>query len=248
MQKILSLLALGLIVLSLAGCALLRNITHPFSLPESSSIAASLPPYSGPRTRLAVGDFEIATPGANSDIGAGLRQMLISALAQSKQFVVVDRKSLVEKPVEQISPSNVKPPAADSTPKAENKVTGLIVTSTLTEFEPLSSGGRIGIGGGGGAGSGMFGGLLGETLNKAHIAIDIRITDPLTSQVISARNIQAQASDISGSLMTGFSGSWGLDQNLSAYDNTPMEKALRICLIEAVRYISGVIPERYYKY
>jgi len=240
-------MVLGLIVLSLAGCAVLRNIAHPFPQPESASVAASLPPYSGLRTRLAVVDFELRTTDTNSDIAVGLREMLISALTQSKRFIIVDRKLIVEKPTEQIPVSNIKP-SAELSSKTESKAVGLIVTSVLTEFEPLSSGGRIGVGGGGGAGSGMFGGLLGGTLNKAHIAIDIRVTNPLTSQVISARNIQAQASDISGSLMTGFSGSWNLDVHLSEYANTPMEKALRICIIEAVRYISGAIPERYYKY
>jgi curli biogenesis system outer membrane secretion channel CsgG len=247
MQKILILMVLGLIVLNLAGCAVLRNIAHPFSQPESASIVASLPAYSGLRTRLAVVDFELRTPDANSDIAAGLREMLTSALTQSKRFIIVDRKLLVEKPTEQIPSSNIKP-STELPSKTESKTIGLIVTPSLTEFEPLSSGGRIGVGGGGGAGSGMFGGLLGGRLNKAHIAIDIRVTDPLTSQVISARNIQAQASDISGSLMTGFSGTWNLDANLASYANTPMEKALRICIIEAVRYISEAIPGRYYKY
>jgi len=35
---------------------------------------------------------------------------------------------------------------------------------------------------------------------------------------------------------------------LGAYANTPMEKAIRICIIEAVRYIAQVIPANYYKY
>ena len=55
-------------------------------------------------------------------------------------------------------------------------------------------------------------------------------------------------SDISGAIMTGFLGSWGLGGGLSMYKNTPMEKAIRICIIEAVKYIAQTIPPSYYKY
>jgi curli biogenesis system outer membrane secretion channel CsgG len=60
--------------------------------------------------------------------------------------------------------------------------------------------------------------------------------------------VQGQASDISGGIMAGFLGSWGMGAGLSAYANTPMEKAIRICIIEAVRYISQTIPANFYKY
>ena len=43
-------------------------------------------------------------------------------------------------------------------------------------------------------------------------------------------------------------GGWALGAGLGAYANTPMEKAIRICIIEAVRYISQTIPASYYKY
>jgi curli biogenesis system outer membrane secretion channel CsgG len=85
-------------------------------------------------------------------------------------------------------------------------------------------------------------------MNKAHMALDIRIVDTSTSEVLAATRVQGQASDVAGGFMAGFLGSWGLGGGLSAYANTPMEKAIRICIIEAVRYISQVIPPPYYKY
>jgi len=93
-----------------------------------------------------------------------------------------------------------------------------------------------------------LGGLLGAALNKAHMALDIRIVDTSTSEVLAATRVQGQASDIAGGIMAGFFGSWGLGVGLSAYANTPMEKAIRVCIIEAVRYISQTIPVNYYKY
>ena len=80
------------------------------------------------------------------------------------------------------------------------------------------------------------------------MALDIRIVDTSTSEVLAATRVQGQASDISGGIMAGFFGSWGLGVGLSAYANTPMEKAIRVCIIEAIRYISQTIPANYYKY
>jgi len=97
-------------------------------------------------------------------------------------------------------------------------------------------------------GSGVLGGLLGGALNKAHMALDIRIIDASSSEVLAATRVQGQASDIAGGIGLGFLGNWGLGAGLSGYANTPMEKAIRVCIIEAVRYISQTISADYYKY
>ncbi len=97
-------------------------------------------------------------------------------------------------------------------------------------------------------GSGFMGALLGGSPNKAHVALDVRVVNPVTSNVLFSTRVQGQASDVSGAIMGGFLGSWALSQHLSGYANTPMEKAIRICIIEAVRYVSGIVPPEYYKY
>jgi curli biogenesis system outer membrane secretion channel CsgG len=93
-----------------------------------------------------------------------------------------------------------------------------------------------------------LGGLLGAALNKAHMALDLRIIDASTSEVLASTRVQGQASDVAGGLMMGFMGGWALGGGLGAYANTPMEKAIRVCIIEAVRYISQIIPVNYYRY
>lgn len=85
-------------------------------------------------------------------------------------------------------------------------------------------------------------------MNKAHMALDLRVIDTSTSEVLAATRVQGQASDVSGGLMAGFFGGWALGGGLTMYANTPMEKAIRICIIEAVRYVSQTIPADYYKY
>lgn len=216
-KKGLVLLFVFLLILGSQGCA---SFWHFASRPGRGAGAAPLPPYSGPKAHVAVTDFEVRATKATSEAGLGLRDMLVFALTGSRRFNVVERQALN---------------------------TGLVITVAVTEFEPQASGGRAGLGGGGGSGSNMFGGLLGGAVNKAHVALDIRITDASTSAVLGAKTVQGQASDASIGLMERFFGGWALAQGLSAYANTPMDKAIRICIVEAVRYVSEAVPENYYK-
>lgn len=123
----------------------------------------------------------------------------------------------------------------------------LIITIAVKEFAPQVSGGRSGIGGGGSANS-RLGGLLGNTLNKAYMAWDVRIADILTSKVLATKTVTGQATDTKGAIMGCSFKGWDLGIGLSSYRDTPMEKAIRTCLIEAARYISQSIPQEYYKY
>lgn len=224
-RKIIFIIGYGFVIISLAGCSLIHHRTSV----DITAGAASLPAYSGPKARISVADFDVKTTKATGEIGSGLREMLVTALINSNRFSVVERK------------------AQATVMQDEELSADLIITATISEFEPQASGGRAGVGGGGGAGSGVLGGLLGASLNKAHMVLDIRIGDASTSEVLAARPVQGQASDVSGVIKGGFFGSLGLAAGLSAYANTPMEKAIRICIIEAVRYISQAIPANYYK-
>jgi len=248
MRKLYGIIGYGLLVISLAGCASLQQLTQPTAQVDNTAGAAPLPPYSGPKARIAVADFDVKAAKATFEIGSGLREMLVTALINSNRFSVVERQALSAVMQEQeLSASGAAQPGSGPQ-RGKIKAADLVVTAAVTEFEPQASGGRAGIGGGGGVGSGILGGLLGAALNKAHMALDIRIVDTSTSEVLAATRVQGQASDIAGGVMAGFLGGWGLGGGLSAYSNTPMEKAIRICIIEAVRYISQTIPANYYKY
>lgn len=238
-----------LLVLGIAGCASMNNIMQPTAQVDNTAGAQALPPYSGPKARIAIADFDVKAAKAGGEIGSGLREMLVTALINSSRFSVLERQALAAVMQEQeLSASGVSQAGSGGPQRGKIKTADLIITAAVTEFEPQASGGKAGIGGGGGVGSGILGGLLGAALNKAHMALDIRIVDTSTSEVLAATRVQGQASDISGSIMAGFFGGWALGGGLSAYSNTPMEKAIRICIIEAVRYISQVIPANYYKY
>lgn len=248
-KKYFSFIFLGVLsFLLISGCATLEGLGEPTAKVDNTVGASPLPPYSGPKARVAVADFEVKAAKATWEIGSGLREMLITALVNSGRFRVVERQALSAVMQEQeLKVSGAASP--DSQVKTGAiKTADLIISAAVTEFEPQTSGGGAGLGGGGSIGKGILGGLLSGALNKAHMALDIRIIDSSTSEIIAATRVQGEASDISGAIMAGFLGSWGLGTGLSMYKNTPMEKAIRICIIEAVKYISQVIPPTYYKY
>ena len=243
-RKIIFIIGYGFVIIGLAGCSFIHRRTSV----DITAGAASLPAYSGPKARISVADFDVKTTKATGEIGSGLREMLVTALVNSGRFSVVERQAQAAvMQDEELSVSGAVVAGNGGAQKAKNKTADLIITATISGFEPQASGGRAGVGGGGGAGSGVLGGLLGAALNKAHMVLDIRIGDASTSEVLAARPVQGQASDVAGVIKGGFFGGLGLAAGLSAYANTPMEKAIRICIIEAVRYISQVIPANYYK-
>lgn len=246
MKKTLACISVFIFTFGLIGCA---SMMQPTAQVDNTAGAAPLPPYSGPKARIAVADFDVKATKATGQIGSGLREMLVTALINSNRFSVVERQALAAVMQEQeLSASGAAQAGAGGPQRGKIKTADLIVTAAVTEFEPQASGGSAGLGGGGGVGSGILGGLLGAALNKAHMALDLRIVDTSSSEVLAATRVQGQASDVAGGFMAGFFGSWALGGGLSAYANTPMEKAIRICIIEAVRYVSQTIPANYYKY
>ncbi|MDD5668627.1 MAG: CsgG/HfaB family protein [Candidatus Omnitrophica bacterium] len=243
MKKILG--CVGFIFMMTSGA--FAGFMPPSAQVNTAAGPAALPVYSGPKARIAVADFDVKAAQATGEIGTGLREMLVTALMNSNRFRVLDRQVLKAVMREQELASSGA--AQSGGPQRGNIQTAdLIITAAVTEFEPNASGGNAGIGGGGGVGSGILGGVIGGSLNKAHMALDIRIIDSSTSEVLAATRVQGQATDVSGGVMAGFMGKWGLGAGLSGYVNTPMEKAIRSCIIEAVNYISQSVPANYFKY
>jgi len=244
MKSLFLILGLGCLVFSHAGCASLQ----PTAQVEPTAGVQALPPYSGPKARIAVADFDVKAAKAGWEIGSGLREMLVTALVNSNRFSVVERQVLDAVMKEQeLSVSG----AADEATRIERgkiRTADLIVTAAVTEFEPQATGGKAGLGGGGRVGGGILGGVLGGALNKAHMALDIRIIDTSTTEVLAATRVKGQATDVAGGVGLGYLGSWALGGGLSGYANTPMEKAIRTCIVEAVNYISQSVPASYHKY
>ncbi|MBU1998718.1 MAG: CsgG/HfaB family protein [Candidatus Omnitrophota bacterium] len=221
---------------------------QPTAQVDNNAGTQALPNYSGPKARIAIADFDVKAAKADNQIGSGLREMLVTALVNSNRFSVVERQVLnAVMQEQQLAASGAAQPG--SGPQRGNiKTADLMVSAAVTEFEPQASGGAAGIGGGSKIGKGLLGIGLGGSLNKAHMALDIRIIDTSSSEILASTRVQGQASDIAGGIGIGFLSKWSLGVGLSGYANTPMEKAIRVCIIEAIRYIAQAVPQGYYKY
>jgi len=243
MKKSVLLAFLLVFIFSAAGYAQLQ----PQAQVDNNAGTTPLPPYNGPKARIAVADFEVKAAKADGEIGTGLREMLVTALMNSSRFRVLERQVLNAVMQEQeLAASGAA--QSGGVQRGQIKTADLMVTAAVTEFEPNASGGSAGLGGGGGIGKGILGAVIGGSMNSAHMALDIRIIDTSTSEILAATRVQGQAKDMKGGIMAGFLGNWGLGAGLSGYANTPMEKAIRVCMIEAVKYISQQVPANYYKY
>ncbi|MDD5255215.1 MAG: CsgG/HfaB family protein, partial [Candidatus Omnitrophica bacterium] len=66
----------------------------PSAQVDNTAGAAALPPYSGPKARIAVADFDVKAAKAGGAIGSGLREMLVTALINSNRFSVLERQVL----------------------------------------------------------------------------------------------------------------------------------------------------------
>lgn len=210
------------IILGATGCAL---INKPVQFVDRFIGQTFFPPYSGPKVEVMVADFEIKAAKATTDVGSDLRDMLIAGLNKTNRFLVVSAtKEEIEKPIKSI-----------------------IIATEVINFEPRTSGGSLGIGGGGSAGSGTLGSLLGTGVNKPYIAINIRIVDTLSSKVLASERITGQATETESAIRKKPRNRDSLKEGISAYVNTPIEQAIHKCIIEAVKYIVQNVPASYYK-
>ncbi|MBP7217140.1 MAG: hypothetical protein KBA46_07665, partial [Candidatus Omnitrophica bacterium] len=160
-----------LVVMVCASCC----FAQPTARVDNNAGTQGLPPYSGPKARVAVADFDVKAAQATYEIGSGLREMLVTALMNSSRFSVLERQALGAVMQEQeLAISGAAQQGMGGPQRGKIKTADLIVTAAVTEFEPHASGGRAGIGGGGGIGAGILGGVIGGGLNKAHMALDLR--------------------------------------------------------------------------
>lgn len=234
-------------------CILLPTILFAQAKANQRSAPASMTNWTGPKLRLAVMDINgsalrsqvsyapSTTTSTQSippptDFARGMTEMLTTALVKTDKFVVLERAALDKVTGEQDlgAGGRVNPETAPQL----GKIIGAqaIITGDITEFSYSQSGygGRLNI---------LHG--LGAKLDKVNalVALDIRVIDAVTGQVITSQRSQGKASmsGVSGDLVRG-------DQSFSAAvaENTPLGKATRQALEGAVNAIvSGMQKVRW---
>lgn len=249
------------LILSVSGCV--ESMAQPTAKVDKG-LETQLPPYSGPKASVAVAkfDWKVGTSGSTTTIrGAGegpititheqtgymtgLKDMLTTTLVQSKRYRVLERQELGA--IQDEIALGQQGYAEKKTAVKKGKIKGadLIVVAAITGWDPGSSG----TGGGIGFGTRGFLGGIAASVKKSSMAMDIRIIDTSTSEVLAATRVEGEATDVNlGFLAGGIIGDVGLAGGLGTYAKTPMEKAIRTCLYEAVKYIVENTPKEYYKY
>ena len=182
---------------------------------------------SGLKKRIAVVNFEDKARYGNN-IGQGIADMLVTALVESDQFMVIERAELDALLKEQgLGMSGLVTPQSAA---QVGKLLGieLIVTGSVSEFGEKKD--KVG----GGLGS-LSGFKLGVSSKTARVAVDVRLVNVNTGEIITAKTA------------TGEDKTTGLDNvgiadidfhNSTTWDNTQLGKASRIAINECVEVIA----------
>lgn len=203
--------------------------------------------YNGPKARVAVAQFKDKTGGGwwTGKIGDGMADQMVTALFNSNRFIVLDRQILDDVLTEQDLGASGRIRQDTAAPIGEIEGAELLIVGAVTEFEGGASGMQ---GGGGGFGGGVLGALAGG-YRRAHMAIDVRIVDARTSRVLAATSVEGEATDVNmGGMLGGYAGGGALAAGLGGWKNTPTEKALRMCINDAVNFIVSKTPPTYYRH
>jgi curli biogenesis system outer membrane secretion channel CsgG len=187
------------------------------------------------KMRVAVTKFEnkVKNPWWDKswDIGDGLAEMLTTELFKTGRVIVLERAAVSDVVGEQqLGQTGL---LRQETAAQTGQMIGaqVVIRGAVTEFAQQASGSRGGI-------STRYFGLGGSTEN-AHVALDIRLIDASTGQVIASTNASAKAasSGISANIAPrGFS--FGGD----AFNSTPLGQATREAISKAVAFILERTP------
>ena len=204
--------------------------------------------YTGPKARIAVASFKCKAAKCQGEIGEGLADMLATALFRTNRFIVLERGEGLEAIQKELSLAQSGLVNQRQAPQpGQLEGADILVVGAITAFEPNASG----LSGGGIVIPYKVPILGGARFKKkdAYIAADIRLIDVRTGRVISATTVEGKASSWKvGGIMGTVIGDVALGGGLSGYKNTPMEKAIRVMLYNAVNAISRSVPENYYRW
>lgn len=162
----------------------------------------------------------------SGNMGRDLQDMLASELVSTKAFQVLERKELDAVLGEQDLGASGRVDKKTAARIGKIKGAKYLVSSTVSAFEESTSGSGGGIG---------IGGIsIGGKKERAYMAVDLKVIDTETGEIVDARTVEATSE--SGGLSLGvsrgiFSG------NLGKYEKTPTGKAIRACIIEIAEYL-----------
>ena len=189
-----------------------------------------------PTMSIAVIDFTNQTSSANwwnGDVGNQLADVLSNELSATGDFKVIERQKIDSVLAEQdlAASSRMRP---GSTPHTGN-ITGAqyLITGSVAAYNEGTSNTDGGIN--------IAGFRVGGGKSEAYIAIDLRVIDAETSEVVYSRTVEGHSSS-SGVDLRGYVS--GVGGDFAHNKKTPASKAVRAALIEASDYLDCVMVKR----
>ena len=174
--------------------------------------AAPAPPQ-GRKKRVAIFDFDYATVqsstaalfGTNVDVGKGISDLLVKFLVQDGSYSVIERKAMDKILAEQNFSNSDR--ANPSSAAKLGKLLGVdaIVVGSITQFGNDTK--NMNIGGAGGNWGGFGIGGIGRKKSKAIVAVDARVVDIDTAEILGVASGKGESQRESTSLLGG-GGSW----------------------------------------
>ena len=181
----------------------------------------------GLKKRIAVVNFKDKA-GYGHNIGQGIADMLITKLVESKKYIVVERNELDALLKEQGLGQSGLVTQQSAAKVGQLLGVEMMVTGSVSEFGEKKS--KVG------GGIGSFGGFnIGVATKTARVAVDIRLVNTSTGEIIAAKSAEGEDS------------STGLDNvgiedvnfhNSTTWDNTQLGKASRLAIEQCVDYIT----------
>ena len=159
----------------------------------------------------------------NASVGEELSDMLASELVSTKAFQVLERKDIEAVLGEQES-DYVSPETKAQMKKL--KGAQYLVAATVSSYQESTKGKTGGI---------SVGGLsLGGSKDKTYVAVDLKVINTETGEIVDARTIEAEAKGIGleGALNIG-----SVSLKAGGFDKTPAGKAIRACVVYISEYL-----------
>jgi len=197
----------------------------------------------GRKKRIAIFDFDYATVqqqssqvlGANVDVGKGIADLLVKYLVRDGTYSIIERKAM-EKILEEQNFSNSDRANPTSAAKL-GKILGVdaILVGSITQFGGDTK--NTNLGGGGGNWGGMGFGGFGHKKTKAIVAVDARIVNIDTAEIMAVAEGKGESSRESTSLTGGGSnwhgfGGGNVDFGSSDFESTIIGEAVKAAVTQ----------------
>jgi curli biogenesis system outer membrane secretion channel CsgG len=197
----------------------------------------------GTRPTVALLDFDFGSVDnwwGNQDIGKGIADLVVDALVDDGSFRVIERKRLDAILAEQnFSNSDRADPNAKTVSQLQ-KALGVkyLITGSITKFGTESSNKSVG---GAGIGGGKLGiGNVGKSSGKADVAINLRVIDTSTGEVVAVAKGEGVSkrggfSVGGGGAGGGKLGAGGINFGASDFKNTIIGEATDAAVTDTVK-------------